>query len=185
MYAPLEALLSKWYGQGEQQLAALFDATAALGSALLFIDELDALAGSRSREMHEASRRMLSVLLRRLDGVESSHATPLIAATNRPQDLDDALISRFDVRVPFAPPPAGARAAIFAHYAKHLSGGAQAQLGAQSDQMAGRDILNLCRSVERRWVCKRLRGESSGPELPPAAEYLSALADRAAQSTAT
>ena len=68
---------------------------------MLFLDELDALAGSRSREMHEASRRMLSVLLRRLDGIEArgAAAVTLIAATNRQADLDSALLSRFDVRV--------------------------------------------------------------------------------------
>ena len=54
--------------------------------------------------MHEASRRMLSVLLRRMDGVESSATTTLIAATNRREDLDAALLSRFDVRVHFPAP---------------------------------------------------------------------------------
>ena len=65
VYAPLEALISKWFGQAEQQLAALFDHCGALGPCVVFLDELDALAGSRSREMHVASRRMLSVLRRR------------------------------------------------------------------------------------------------------------------------
>ena len=100
----MESLVSRWFGQSEQQLSLLFDGCDALGRCVLFLDELDALAGSRSREMHEASRRMLSVLLRRMDGVESSATTTLIAATNRREDLDAALLSRFDVRVHFPAP---------------------------------------------------------------------------------
>ena len=98
--APLETLVSKWVGQGEQQLASLFEAAAYLGPCIIFIDELDALAGSREggggAAMHEATRRMLSVLLRRLDGLDASERTALIGATNRKDDLDPALLSRFD-----------------------------------------------------------------------------------------
>jgi SpoVK/Ycf46/Vps4 family AAA+-type ATPase len=49
------------YGEGEQKLAALFLRCDGLGPCVLFLDEIDALAGNRSRELHEASRRMLSV----------------------------------------------------------------------------------------------------------------------------
>ena len=104
VYAPMESLVSRWFGQSEQQLSLLFSGCDALGRCVLFLDELDALATSRSREMHEASRRMLSVLLRRMDGVEASPTTTLIGATNRREDLDAALLSRFGVRVHFAAP---------------------------------------------------------------------------------
>ena len=109
--------MSKWYGQGEQQLSALFEHSAALGGAILFLDELDALAGSRSRELHEASRRMLSVLLRRMDGLDASGHTAMIGATNRPQDLDAALTSRFQLSVRFPLPDAATREAILQLYA--------------------------------------------------------------------
>ena len=96
--APLESLISKWFGEGEQRLAALFARCEQLGPCVLFLDELDALAGARGRgEMHEATRRMLSVLLRHLDGFDAVEHVALIAATNRPEDLDPALASRFDV----------------------------------------------------------------------------------------
>ena len=67
--------LLRTFPQAEQQLAALFDDCATLGRCILFLDELDALAGSRSREINEASRRMLSVLLRRLDGMDAQADT--------------------------------------------------------------------------------------------------------------
>ena len=79
------------------------------GDVIIFIDEIDALATSRDSQIHEASRRTLGVLLRRVDGFSShensSHEkgskTLLICATNRMQDLDAALLSRFDSSVRF------------------------------------------------------------------------------------
>jgi ATP-dependent 26S proteasome regulatory subunit len=62
-----------------------------MGKVIIFIDEIDSLAQSREREMHEATRRMLSVFLRHLDGFDSSDDTIVICATNRRKDLDPAL----------------------------------------------------------------------------------------------
>ena len=154
--APLESLISKWYGEGEQKLAALFARCEALGRCVLFLDELDALAGSRSREMHEASRRMLSVLLRHLDGFDAVRSVALVGATNRPADLDAALLSRFDVRVAFPPPDAAARALVFGRYAAQLDASERRALAAAADGLSGRDILDACKSAERRWVYERL-----------------------------
>jgi len=170
--------MSKWYGQAEQQLASLFDHCRALGRCVLFLDEVDALTGSRSREIDDASRRMLSVLLRRLDGMEASPETTLIAATNRRDDLDAALISRFDVRVHFPAPNAASRAEIIGLYAKHLSAEQRAFLGEAAQGLSGRDILDVCRQAERRWVVKLLKGEVAEPPLPPLPEYEATLRRR-------
>lgn len=203
VYAPLETLVSKWMGQGEQQLAGLFAASSALGPCIIFMDELDALAGSREKELHEASRRMLSVLLRRMDGFDASDNTALIGATNRRRDLDPALLSRFDVQVHFPPPDATARAAIFARYARHLPDAELDLLAGASDGCSGREILDVCRQTERRWASIMLRrgitaqaadGRAGGVEgdgvsvsetkmkisLPPLSEYKAALQRRRA-----
>ena len=167
--APLESLISKWFGEGEQKLAALFSRCEQLGACVLFLDELDALAGSRDRDMHEASRRMLSVLLRHLDGFDAIDHVALIGATNRPEDLDPALVSRFDVRVHFAPPDASARALVFGRYAKHLSADELQLLAEQSNTLSGRDILDVCKQAERKWVYSQLVGEieaAGGLRLP-------------------
>jgi ATP-dependent 26S proteasome regulatory subunit len=65
------------YGEAEQRLAGVFDACAELGSAVVFLDEIDALATARDGGggMHEATRRSLSVLLRKLDGFETNKST--------------------------------------------------------------------------------------------------------------
>ena len=181
VFAPLETLISKWYGQSEQQLAALFTRCEALGRNVLFLDEIDALAGSRDREMHEASRRSLSVLLRRMDGLEAGANTAIIAATNRPQDLDAALLSRFDVRVAFPPPDAAARALIFGRYARQLEPAALAALGEASEGLSGRDILDVCKSAERRWAAALVRGEETSP-LPPHRLYDDGVARRRSEA---
>lgn len=74
---------------------------------ILFLDELDALGGSRDSDMHEASRRVLSVLLREMEGFDATNVgrrAIVIGATNRKTDLDAALISRFDMVVTFGLP---------------------------------------------------------------------------------
>ena len=197
--APLESLVSKWYGEGEGRLAALFAACEFLGKpptpkaraagaaeggaegggtggCILFLDEIDALAGSRSREIHEASRRMLSVLLRRLDGLDAAENVAVIGATNRPSDLDAALLSRFETRVAFPPPDAAARALIFGRYARHLTEDQRGELAEKADGMSGRDILDACKNAERRWVHELVSGErmkdADARAMPPPPERL-------------
>jgi ATP-dependent 26S proteasome regulatory subunit len=71
--------------------------------------------------MHEASRRILSTLLRKIDSFESTTNVMLICATNRKQDLDPAMLSRIDLSISFSLPDLHSRAAIFKRYAKHLT----------------------------------------------------------------
>jgi SpoVK/Ycf46/Vps4 family AAA+-type ATPase len=70
--------------------------------------------------MHEASRRVLSTLLRKIDSFESTTDVLLVCATNRKQDLDPAMLSRIDLSIKFNLPDKHSRAAIFKRYAKHL-----------------------------------------------------------------
>ena len=130
--------------------------------------------------MHEATRRSLSVLLRRLDGFDANTSTVLIAATNRPRDLDAALVSRFELAIKFPLPDDATRRAILALYAKHLSPSDQAALAAQSDGASGRDLRDVCEAAERKWAARRVRNEEVTREqpLPPAEEYATALRRR-------
>ena len=85
--------MSKYLGESEKKFADVFDACKMFGKVIftikiclktiLFIDEIDAIAGSRDSGMHEASRRILSTLLRKIDSFESTTDCLLIAATNR------------------------------------------------------------------------------------------------------
>ena len=84
-----------------------------MGSVILFIDEVDSLATSRESGLHEATRRILSTLLRKIDSFESDGEVLVICATNRKKDLDPALISRLDLNIKFDLPDAPTRAKIF------------------------------------------------------------------------
>ena len=113
IYMPLEAIMSKFYGESENKLAEIFEAAQAMGKCILFIDEIDSLATSREAGLHEATRRILSTLLRKIDGFESDGEVLVVCATNRKKDLDPALVSRIDLAVRFDLPDAMTRGLIF------------------------------------------------------------------------
>ncbi len=96
-------IFSKWYGQSEDLLRKLFAAAATHEKSIIFFDEIDSVAAQRSDESHEASRRVVAQLLTLMDGFTSQTNVVVIAATNRPQDLDIALRrpGRFDWEIEF------------------------------------------------------------------------------------
>jgi hypothetical protein len=174
VYVPVESIMSKWYGQSSQNLSQVFDACEDMGGAIIFLDEIDSLAGSRDQNMFEATRQILSVLLRRLDGIDAAASTITIGATNRKGDLDNALISRFDQTILFPLPNAAERAAIFGNYAKHLSDDERAHLGERSEGVSGRTIKDLCELAERRWA-RNVLVKKLEPTAPPFDYYRHAL----------
>lgn len=158
VYVPVESIMSKWYGESAKNMAEIFDLCEMLSGAIIFLDEIDSLAGSREGNMFEATRRILSVLLRKLDGINSIEKTVVIGATNRIEDLDGALISRFDQIIKFPYPDEKERASIFSNYAKHLTEEECNHLGAKSPNLTGRNIKDICEQTERRWARKLLIG---------------------------
>lgn len=180
VYMPLEAIMSKYYGESESRLAEIFEAAGALGSVILFIDEIDSLATSRESGLHEATRRILSTLLRKIDSFESEGEVLVICATNRKMDLDPALISRLDMSIRFDLPDAQTRAKIFARYAKQLPETDLADLGIMAKHLSGRDISDICKDAERKWASKYIRKEVS--TINPAIEvYIDATKNRLLQ----
>ena len=99
-------IFSKWYGQSEELLRKVFEAAAAQEKAIIFFDEIDSVAGQRGNLSHEASTRVVAQLLTLMDGFEPDANVVVIAATNRPQDLDVALRrpGRFDWEIEFPYP---------------------------------------------------------------------------------
>ncbi|MDK2849777.1 MAG: hypothetical protein PWP03_332 [Candidatus Woesearchaeota archaeon] len=178
VYVPIESIMTKWYGESERNLAGIFDTANEFDNAILFLDEIDSLATSRDDGIHEATRRVLSVLLRKIDGIESSEQNVIvIGSTNRKQDLDPALLSRFDVSIYFRLPNLEERAKIFGNYAKHLRDEDRLILAEKSENFSGRNIKDLCEYCERSWASKRLRNEVD-QELPTLDEYIRALERR-------
>ena len=160
VYVPIESIMSMWYGVSEKKLSAIFDYCSELEKSILFLDEIDSLAGSRDNEMHEATRRILSVLLRKMQGFLSVDNVLTIGATNRADDLDEALISRFNRIISFPLPSQAERGAIFSYYAKHLEAENIEKLAKLTDSKSGRDIEDICGDAERIWASKIISDKS-------------------------
>ena len=181
VYVPVEAIMSKYFGESENRLSDIFKACERLGPSIVFLDEIDSLATSRSSStMHEATRRILSVLLRSLDGFEKNNQSVLIAATNRKSDLDAALISRFNLSITFQLPDIDTRIKIFKRYAKQLTESEVRELATQAQNFSGRDIKDICELAERRWASKRVRKLPGAVKsvVPPFSEYQQALSSK-------
>lgn len=145
LYMPIESIMSKYYGESETRFSEIFEAAKGMGRTIIFIDEIDALATSREGGIHEATRRILSTLLRKIDGFESDGEVLLICATNRSKDLDPALLSRLDIAIKFELPDERMRSLIFQRYAKQLSQSELEEIGALSRDLSGRDIADICK----------------------------------------
>ncbi|ONK63470.1 uncharacterized protein A4U43_C07F15480 [Asparagus officinalis] len=183
VYVPLEVIMSKYYGESERLLGNVFSlANDIPEGAIIFLDEVDSFAVARDSEMHEATRRILSVLLRQIDGFEQEKRVVVIAATNRKEDLDPALISRFDSIICFNLPDQKTREEIVSQYAKHLDASEIAEFASVTDGMSGRDIRDVCQQAERHWASKLIRGQvngdGKGKSLPPLEEYLKCAEQR-------
>lgn len=103
------SIVSKWVGDTEDLLRKIFDhaKNSSSGKSIIFFDEIDSIAESRTGDSHESSRRLVAQFLTLLDGFDSSKsATVVIAATNRADALDPALTrpGRFDWEIEFGLP---------------------------------------------------------------------------------
>ena len=115
-------IFSKWVGQSEELLRKLFDKAAAGDKAIIFFDEIDSVAAKRDDASHESSTRVVAQLLTLMDGFSSNANVVVIAATNRPQDLDVALLrpGRFDWEIHFPYPNQADREDILIKTARRL-----------------------------------------------------------------
>lgn len=173
IYVPIESIMSCWYGVAEKRLASIFDYCSKMEQSILFLDEIDSLAGSRDKEMHEATRRILSVLLRSMQGFISVENVLTIGATNRPNDLDHALLSRFNRTITFPLPNREEKETIFHYYAKHLDDESLRKLSEITEGRSGRDIEDICGDAERMWV-SRIISDSSEISPPSIETYIEA-----------
>ncbi|KAK9294679.1 hypothetical protein QLX08_010797 [Tetragonisca angustula] len=95
------SLTSKYVGEGEKLVRALFAIARELQPSVIFVDEVDSLLSERRDNEHEASRRLKTEFLVEFDGLPSNpeERVLVMAATNRPQELDEAALRRFTKRV--------------------------------------------------------------------------------------
>jgi SpoVK/Ycf46/Vps4 family AAA+-type ATPase len=107
-------VLSKWVGESERQLRALFDEAARCAPSIIFFDEIDGLAPARSAKSDHIHNSLVSTLLALMDGLDARGQVVVIGATNRVDALDPALRrpGRFDRELAFPLPDAAARGEI-------------------------------------------------------------------------
>jgi SpoVK/Ycf46/Vps4 family AAA+-type ATPase len=134
-----------WVGSSERNLAAVFEKARSGAPSVLFFDELDALAFSRSKAASDHTRTLVNEFLSQLDGMAGRNERVLIlAATNMPWDVDEAMKrpGRFDRQVFVPPPDASARAVMFREKLRDVpSDGIDAgALAARAVHFSGADI---------------------------------------------
>lgn len=109
--------ISKWRGESEKLIKTLFDMAKQYAPTTIFIDELDALASKRDEAQHEASRRFKSELLTQMDGVlHNNDNIFVLATTNLPWNIDQAILRRFDKKLFVDLPTYEARERLFKKY---------------------------------------------------------------------
>ncbi len=99
-------VLSKWVGESEKRIREIFRKARQAAPTVVFIDEIDAIAPARGSDMSRVTDRLINQLLTEMDGIERNSGVVVIAATNRPDILDPALLrpGRFD-RLILVPAP--------------------------------------------------------------------------------
>ena len=172
-------VFGKYVGESEGNIRRIFGEVRKNRLSVVFIDELETLFPKRTGDVHESTRKVISVLLQELDGIEGGkNPVLLLGATNVPWMIDEAFMrpGRFDVRVFVGLPDVVARRQMFiAAFAKgsipHASGLTQ-YLAERTENYSGADING---------VMSRLRQTAYEQRLPA---YTQALADEVLAATA-
>src|SRR5687768_10586607 len=145
-------LLSKWYGESEQQIARLFARARQVAPTVIFIDELDSLVPARGGGMGEpqVTERVVNTILAEMDGLEELNNVVLIGATNRPNLIDPALLrpGRFDELIYVGTPDTGGRRQILSIHTKSmpLAGDVDLDdLARRTENFTGADLEDLVR----------------------------------------
>jgi len=145
-------LLSKWYGESEQQIARLFNRARQVAPTIIFIDELDSLVPARGGGLGEpqVTERVVNTILSEMDGLEELQNVVVIGATNRPTLIDPALLrpGRFDELIYVGTPDTAGRRRILAIHTRGmpLAGDVDLEKIAQrTDRFTGADLEDLVR----------------------------------------
>ncbi|RDX72538.1 Spastin [Mucuna pruriens] len=133
------SLTSKWVGEGEKLVRTLFMVAISRQPSVIFIDEIDSIMSTRMANENEASRRLKSEFLIQFDGVTSNpdDIVIVIGATNKPQELDDAVLRRLVKRIYIPLPDDNVRKLLLKH-----------KLKGQAFSLPSRDLERLVKETE-------------------------------------
>jgi len=142
-------IMSKLAGESESNLRKAFEEAEKNSPAIIFIDELDAIAPKREKTHGEVERRIVSQLLTLMDGLKQRSHVIVIAATNRPNSIDPALrrFGRFDREVDIGIPDAVGRLEVLRIHTKNMKLGDDVdleQIAQETHGYVGADLAALC-----------------------------------------
>ena len=154
-------LISKWVGESERAIREIFKKAKQSAPSIIFLDEFESIASMRSggsaSEGSDVGNRVVNQLLASMDGVESLDGVIIVAATNRPEMIDPALLrsGRFERVLHVPPPDSGARETIFGIHSEGmpLSKFSFKDILTGMDGFTGADIEAVCR--EAALICMR------------------------------
>jgi transitional endoplasmic reticulum ATPase len=145
-------LLSKWYGESEQQIARLFSRARQVAPTIIFIDELDSLVPARGGGLGEpqVTERVVNTILSEMDGLEELQNVVVIGATNRPNLIDPALLrpGRFDELIYVGVPDAAGRRRILTIHTEDMPLASDVDLdkiAQRTERFTGADLEDLVR----------------------------------------
>lgn len=144
------SLTSKWVGEGEKLVRTLFMVAISKQPSVIFMDEIDSVMSTRLANENDASRRLKSEFLIQFDGVTSNpnDLVIVIGATNKPQELDDAVLRRLVKRIYVPLPDENVRRLLLKHKLKgqefSLPGRDLEQLVRETEGYSGSDLQALC-----------------------------------------
>ncbi len=146
-------LLSKWVGESEKAVREVFKKAKQAAPTIVFFDELDALAPERGSSGNDGvTDRVVNQLLTSLDSLGSANDIIVLAATNRPDRIDNALLraGRFDQRLSISLPDAAEREEIFKVHTKEIPLAEDVDFDAltrKTESYVGADIESICREA--------------------------------------
>ncbi|KAL2921748.1 ATPase family AAA domain-containing protein 1 [Bienertia sinuspersici] len=168
-------LMSKWFGDAQKLVAAVFSLANKLQPAIIFIDEVDSFLGQRRNSDHEALTNMKTEFMALWDGftTDQNARVMVLAATNRPSELDEAILRRFSQAFEIGMPDCKERAEILKVVLKDESvedGIDFDYLATLCDGSTGSDLFELCKKAAYLPIRELLDDEKSGkPHHPPRA----------------
>ncbi|MBO9519640.1 MAG: CDC48 family AAA ATPase [Porphyrobacter sp.] len=179
-------LLSKWYGESEQQISRMFARARQVAPCVIFIDEIDSLVPARGSEANEpqVTARVVNTILAEMDGMEELNSIVVIGATNRPGLVDPALLrpGRFDELVYVGAPDQAGRLHILGIHTRDMPLADDVNLAgiaAETERFTGADLEDVVRRAGL--IAIRKRGENATEVTGQ--DFTEALADSRATVT--
>ena len=185
-------LYSKWLGDSERALREVFKKARRAAPCILFFDTIDALAPRFAADQFatDVYQRILSQLLREIDNLRDVKGVILLAATDRPERIEPALLrsGRFDYILPLAKPDAGERVAIMRLCCGRVPLAPDVdfqELSGQMEGLTGADIESLCKKATLSAIVEFQHGARTAPLKVTRSDFLAVLASDRGSSLKT